>query len=113
MIKFKQYCEMRDYLSIGHDFDGNYDAWVLKTGSNNIKVASKTSKEDPEYFHDKYSLSGRLDFKGRIDHDKKAISIVPENYTKERLDYLVSILETYYPDYAIWLFSYGSPKKLN
>lgn len=98
------------YLSIGHNLDGNFDSWILKKDSNNITLASKL-KKDPEFFHDENS--GRLlDFKGRIDHDKSLISITQEHGDKERLDYLVSILKADYPDYGIWYFGWGSPKKL-
>jgi hypothetical protein len=65
---------------------------------------------DPEFFHDR-NVRG-LDFKGRIDHDKRAISVVGEAGSEERLDYLVSVLESDYPGYAIWLFGRGSPRRL-
>lgn len=105
LLSFREYLEF-NYLSIGHNFEGNFDSWILKPGSDNIVLSRRG-----EYFHDDYS-SKRLDFKGRIDHDKNMISITQGHGDQERLEYLLSVLESEYPNYEIWYFGYGRPRKL-
>lgn len=111
MQSFQSYCESRNfnYLSVGHNYDGHFDAWVLKRRAKDIITASGLG-QDPDMFHDDYQNG--VDFKGRIDHDKKQISIVSEFGDQDRLNYVKSLLESLYPDYEIWLFGYGHPKKL-
>ncbi len=97
--------EPKDYLSIGHSFD-DVDSWILKRRAKDIIVASKLGK-DPEFFH----AQNNIDFKGRVDHNKKAISIVAGGWGDDnRLEYVVSLLQASYPGYGIWLFGYGKPK---
>lgn len=91
------------YMSIGHNWNGNYEAWILERDAHDIIV-----KID-EDLHGDYQYG--IDFKGRIDHDKKAISIVPYGGNDERLDFIVSILKTNHPGYAIWFFN-TTPKQL-
>lgn len=107
IMNFKKWLFEIDYLSIGHSF-GNFDSWVLKRNRDDIQIASQAGK-DPEYFHDNLR---RFDCKGRIDHDKKQISMVVEDGDRERLSYAARLLKMQFPNYQIWLFSYGKPEQL-
>ena len=98
-----------NYISIGHNYNGNYDAWVLPRRADDIKLSSEEGGGDPEFFHDKW---GRYDYKGRVDHDKKMASITSDGYDDDRLKYVLSILRSRFPGYKIWLFGKGSPKLL-
>lgn len=110
-LSFREYFNEFHYLMIGHNRDTDIDAYVLKRNSNDIILAKKVG-EDPDYFHDKHL--GKLDFSGRIDHDKKMISIVTQGGNEERLNYLISILKNDYPGYAIWDFGsgFGEPDRI-
>lgn len=104
-MKFKTWYENdfepKGYLSIGHNYD-DVDSWVLKRKAKDILVASKMGI-NPEFFHDEYQTG--VDFKGRVDHAKKAISIVKEWGDETRLEYVVKLLQMTWPGYKIWLFS--------
>jgi hypothetical protein len=93
-----------NYVSIGHNFDGKFDAWVLLRG--NVVLASDR-KEDPEFFHDKY-VSGQC--KGRIDHDNKIISVT---YMDEEDKPLVKFgLKDRFPGYKIFAFRHGGHEQI-
>jgi 8-oxo-dGTP pyrophosphatase MutT (NUDIX family) len=96
----------KSYLSIGHGYD-DVDSWVLKRRGKDILVASKMGV-NPEFFHDQYQNG--VDFKGRVDHNKRAISIVAEWGDEDRLEYVIKLLQASYPGYRIWLFGRGLPK---
>jgi hypothetical protein len=108
------------YLSIGHNWDYKSDdeeAWVLPRGADDIKT-SKDSEGGIDFFHsreggNRSSASGRVtDFGGRIDHKKKMISVSDWGGDETRLEYLVSLLKSRYPNYQIWKFGDKSPKQL-
>lgn len=63
---------------------------------------------NPEAIHDKYL---NVAFKGRIDHDKKAISMTPELGGREEINYVASLLKERFPDYAVWCFG-PSPRQI-
>lgn len=86
------------YLSVGHT--GNCDSWVLPTSKSDIVLATQR-KINIEEFHDYYLNKYMADFSGRLDHDKKIVSIVSQGGDKERLEYLLTILKMDYPDYEI------------
>lgn len=109
---FKEWLNELNYLNIGHNFDGHNDAYVLRTGADNIKTAKKAGI-DTEDFHAK-RINRMVDFSGRIDHSKEMISITQQGGDSERLNYLVSILKQDYPSYSVWYFSNGlrEPKRM-
>lgn len=99
-MNFKEYLNILEisYLDIGHHH-GNYDAWYLKRDSNDVIFASEENIV-PEILHN----TKNKDFSGRIDHDKKIISIYPFVNNEERLNYVVRILKNKYPSYKIYYF---------
>jgi hypothetical protein len=114
--------ETLNYLDIGHqtslmgriDPVQPSDAWVLPKGKDDIQYAS-AQQEDPDEFH-MIASRDRLDMKGRIDHEKKMISVLPNwlmSRVGERVDYATSLLKMDYPGYAIYLFRDGRAKRLN
>lgn len=100
-----------NYLSIGHGEHG-YDAWVLPRKRDNIIVSSEVAPDDdPEFFHDDYP---RFDYKGRIDHVKRQVSITIGEGDKALLEWCVDQLRNKFPGYEIWLFgsALGQPRRL-
>lgn len=105
-MNFKLWLETNGihYLDIGHDDNGNYNAWYIKNNSDNIEYAHK----NPDFIHDDIE---NINFKGRIDHDKQVISVVYHDGI-ERIDYIVRLLTMDYPNFQIYYFGYGLPQKL-
>lgn len=97
-MSFKEFLEHFSYLSIGHNFTGNYDAWIMR---NNELIIDK---KNPDYLHDS---DDDFQFKGRIDHNIKAISITSGSGDKHEIPYLISSLKEKFPGYTIWFFTYG------
>lgn len=88
------------WLSIVHN-ENSYP-FVLPKGKNEL-IFSKIPNNPTLHFGD----SSRTDIRGRIDHEKKEISILPlDKFRKVPLEYTISLLKMDYPDYKIYLFDY-------
>lgn len=108
--KFKLWLEGDfNYISIGHDYK-NFDTWTLRRNAKELTLGSK-SGQNPEFLHDNDD-GGRIDYKGRVDYNKKMVSITSDYFDPDRLKYVVGLLKMEYPGYALWLFGRGSPKEI-
>lgn len=96
-----------NYLNIGHDYEESEyehaDAWGFKYNSDDIFYASEVNASLND-FHGE----GIADFNrptGRIDHDKKIISIAYRmRKSDDDVELARRILKMDYPDYKIKLF---------
>ena len=110
MESFKKFLESDfSYLSIGHGRE-NFDTWLIRRKSDKIKYGSKSGK-NPESLHDD---SPGIEYQGRIDHNKKLISVMHMGYNDaDRLREVVFLLRQDYTGYKIYLFGHGSPKEIH
>ena len=80
------------YLEIGHQ--GGGQAWFLPVGAEDLVVG-----EIGIPHHEIEGYNGRYDAAGRIDHDRKLVSVASNTIGKEQ--YVAKLLRMDYPDYQI------------
>ncbi len=105
-----------NYFKIGHygsivDYDDKRtyedhpsDAWLILKNEDNIRTALKMKYPNIDEFHRFMKVFPNADACGRIDFNKKAISVVFYCEDQERKDYIKSLLKFEYPEFNIVQF---------
>ena len=90
------------YTDIGHGSKNDL-AWALKDNMDLIVEPANESYHGTSKLH---SLK-QYEFCGRIDPDKKIISMCyPYNYDRENIKYVLNLLKTEFPGFIIHSFPY-------
>lgn len=91
------------YLEVGH-MNENSDLWWIEKGDSDVQY----TKGGHGYYHSDVEEMSDPEFSGRVDHDKKIITMVKwggvGDVPNERKNYIVSLLKMDYPGYKIYVW---------